>query len=128
MKIATTILIALAMFAWGGGSGPKVVEAPPLLRGEGLYTLRYNPAASLSDRMELCAELKGSERWERVALEDPTETETLSSDLQKRFSEKPLETVVVKADLTRRVVTWGSDHGSRVLVLIDLNPPIEAPE
>ena len=53
MKIATTILIALAMFACGGGSGPKVVEAPPLLRGEGLYTLRYNPAATLSDRMEL---------------------------------------------------------------------------
>ena len=124
MKIAIQIMLVSLLTACGSTPvrGPA---APPPLQGEGLYVLRYNPPAALSDRMELCAELKHHERWERVALEDPSDSEGLIQELQSRFSKSPLVLMTLRADLSNRVVRWGTDHGSRVLVLQDLDPPPE---
>ena len=122
MKIAMPILVALMVVACG--SRPDRGPAPPApLQGEGLYVLRYNPPAALSDRMELCAEIKHHEQWERVALEDPSDSEGLIKELQSRFSKSPQAQLTLKAELSNRVVRWGTDHGSRVLILQDLDPP-----
>ena len=124
MKIAIPILVAVLLAACGS-SPHRGPDLPAPLQGEGLYVLRYNPPAALSDRMELCAEIKHHEQWERVALEDPSDSEGLMKELQSRFSKNPQALLTLKGDLSSRVVRWGTDHGSRVLILQDLDPPPE---
>ena len=124
MKIAIPILFASLLLGCGGApTQGGQITAP--LQGEGLYLMRYNPPAALSDRMELCAEIKHHAGWERVALEDPSDSEGLIAELHSRFSKNPQSLLTLRGDLSSRIVRWGTDHGSRVLVLQDLDPPPE---
>ena len=124
MKIAMTIVL-ISLIAGCGSSPVQGPMLPEPLQGEGLYVLRYNPPAALSDRLELCAEIKHHGHWERVALEDPSDSEGLMKELQSRFSKNPSGLLTLRGELSSRVVRWGTDHGSRVLILQDLDPPPE---
>ncbi len=87
--------------------------------------MRYNPSESLADRPELAAEISFGDRWERVSIEDASESGTLSQQLLQSMSEAPGRAVRVRGDLLTRQVRWGQGHSSRVLIILELTPPEE---
>ena len=119
--------LALATVACGGQNRQARQQAAPLPDGEGVYTLRYNPAPCLADRPELHVELRTTAGWERVALENGGDEDRVTA-LLERFGRSPAEAVPALGNLTNRVVTWSGQHGSRVFVVQVVDPPVEPTE
>lgn len=118
------------LLACGGDQRPDRPAPPPLVEGTAAYQVRYNPAACLTDRRLLHAEVKTPRGWERVALEDADEELPLVQRLLDQLNRQPDELVWVRADLTDRAVSWSGNHAARVLSLLalDVEPPPPEPE
>lgn len=121
-----SILCVVAPLALAQSGCAGAPNRATLLEGQGVFTLRFNPPGCLAGRPELHVEVKTPQGWERVALEQPPEDEPdLRQQLLSRFEADPYDQVPVEARFTRRVIPAISGHASRVLRLIDLDPPPE---
>lgn len=120
----------LTLTACGGAprSGVVVRASEPLVDGEAVFTVRYNPPPCLADLPELHTELSTPAGWERVALESDADEADLVAALLGRFEQDPTATVPVLGNLTNRVRLWSGQHGSRIFVVQLVDPPVEPVE
>jgi hypothetical protein len=118
------LLAPPALLTSGCGGPPGRI---PLVDGQGIFALRYNPPGCLAGRPELHVEVKTPQGWERVALEQPAEDEPdLRQMLMTRFEGDQFAQVRVEGRFTGRIVVAVSGHASRVLRVLDLDPPDES--
>lgn len=133
MRPITSFLLALLTLGCGASTGPghRVIE--PLVEGEDVYLIRYNPPPCLAESPELHAEVSTPTGWERVALESGTDEVDLVASALAAFGQAPDAPLRVRGQLGGRVRQWAGQHVSRVLVVLEVDPPlpdaaIDAPE
>lgn len=131
IRIALVSAASLLLLA-GCGSAPKRGAADPrvavpLVDGDAIYRLRYNPPPCLADRPELHVEVETPAGWERVALESAEPEPDLVITLLTRFGREPRAVLPVQADLTNATRTWAGGHAARIL-RIQLIDPVLPPE
>ncbi len=120
---------ALSAFATGCGADPRAPgpPAPTLVDGEAVYPVRFNPPPCLTEGPEVSVEVATPSGWERVALEDADEDTPQVRTLLADFARAPGDVRQVRAKLTNQLRPYGRQHVARVLRLIELDPPDEAP-
>lgn len=121
----TMLLAACGSTPKRGAADPRV--AVPLVDGDAIYRLRYNPPPCLADRPELHVEVETPAGWERVALESAEVEPDLVIALLTRFGREPRAVLPVQADLTGATRTWAGGHVARIL-RIQLIDPVLPPE
>lgn len=134
--IRLTLVSAVSLLLLACGSTPKRGAADPrvavpLVDGDAIYRLRYNPPPCLADRPELHVEVETPAGWERVALESAEVEPDLVIALLTRFGREPRAVLPVQADLTGATRAWAGGHVARILriQLIDpVLPPDESDE
>ena len=121
MRVSTSLLIIFFVSACAGNR-PTKGETVVLPRGEGIYTSRYNPVSFVDPEALLDVEIKTALGWERVRLEDSEAELDLSATLIRDFTRSPHGTRLVRGDFTGRSWAFGQGHGSRVFVIVALDP------
>jgi hypothetical protein len=131
MMLRLVLLLLLAALA-GCTAAPRRPGAPrvasPLIEGDGLYRLRYNPPPCLADQPELHAEAETPAGWERVALASGDSEVDLVTSLLARFGRDPREVVPVQGELLSSTRSWAGHHAARVLQLAEIDPVVEPEE
>lgn len=121
--------IALILCLIGGSlvaCGGTQRGVAPLVDGTGIFLLRYNPPGCLGSRPELHVEVKTPQGWERVALDPPADDDLdLVSPLMARFEGDPHAQVRIEARFTTGIATFAGGHASRILRVLNLDPPAE---
>lgn len=104
---------------------PRV--ATPLVEGDGVWRLRYNPPPCLADQPELHAEAETPAGWERVALESADAEVDHVAALLTRFGRAPRGVVPVQGELTANTRSWAGHHAARVLRVAIVDPEVPPP-
>lgn len=135
MSVRWMLLLALTVHSaalFGCTAAPRRPGAPrvasPLVEGDGLYRLRYNPPPCLADQPELHAEAETPAGWERVALASADSEVDLVASLLARFGRSPREVVAVQGELLASTRSWAGHHAVRVLQMVEIDPVVEPEE
>lgn len=130
MTRALALLLLAALT--GCAAAPRRPGAPrvatPLVEGDGVWRLRYNPPPCLADQPELHAEADTPAGWERVALESADPDVDHVAALLTRFGRAPRAVVPVQGEITNNTRSWAGHHAARVLRVALVDPPVEPEE
>ena len=115
MRYFAIFLLGTLLLSCGSAGNQRDNSGRPPSTGSGDFTLRFNPVRSLADRPELSLELAFDSGWERIAVVDRDPQRPVVSSLLRTMGSAPEKTVTVSGELTRRTVSWGQGHASRIL-------------